>query len=52
MNSKSKDIQLQYQGYFHTPLLWENEPVFGLKQLEFSNTIETVFNKLHLKTYD
>ena len=46
MDSKSKDIQLQYQGYFHTPLLWKSEPLFGLKQLELSNCDETVFNEV------
>ncbi len=45
MNSKSKDIQLQYQGYFHTPLLWKKKRLFGLKQLELSNCVETVFNE-------
>jgi len=46
MNSKSKDIQLQYQGYFHTPLLWKNKHLFGLKQLELSSGAETVFNEV------
>ena len=36
MDYKSKNIQLQYQGYLNTPLLWENNEILGLKQLEFS----------------
>lgn len=31
--SNSKDIQLQYKGFLNTPLLWENDAIFGLKQL-------------------
>lgn len=34
MDLKSKSIQLQYQGYLNTPLLWENYSFFGLNQLE------------------
>ncbi len=34
MDLKSKNIQLQYQGYLNTPLLWENHSFFGLNQLE------------------
>ena len=34
MDYKSKNIQLQYQGYLNTPLLWENHSVLGLNQLE------------------
>ena len=40
----SKNIQAQYQGYLHTPILWKNS-VFGLKQLEFSTEKTTVFNE-------
>lgn len=32
----STSHQLQYQGYFHTPLLWENHTVLTLRQLVFS----------------
>lgn len=46
MDSKSKEIQLQYQGYFHTPLLWESESLFGLKQLELPNCVPTIFNEV------
>ena len=34
MDLNSKDIQLQYQGFLKTPLLWKGAIVFGLKQLE------------------
>lgn len=44
MDITSKNIQAQYHGYLHTPLLWENT-VFGLKQFEFSTERETVFNE-------
>ena len=41
MDLRSKNVQLQYQGYINTPLLWKNHAVLGLKQLELSkqNTI-------------
>jgi len=45
MDSNSKDIQLQYHGYFNTPQLWKGTAVFGLKQLELPNSDETVFNE-------
>ena len=45
MDLNSKDIQLQYQGFLNTPVLWKPDIVFGLKQFELS-TINTVpFNK-------
>jgi len=34
MDFKSKNIQLQYQGYLNTPLLWKNHAVLDLIQLE------------------
>jgi len=34
MNPTSKNIQLQYQGFLNTPLLWEKHAVFNLQQLE------------------
>ncbi len=40
MDYKSKNIQLQYQGYLNTPLLWKNYSVLGLKQLELSKQKE------------
>ncbi len=44
MDTASKNIQAQYQGYLRTPLLWKNN-VFGLKQFEFSTDIENIFNE-------
>ncbi|PHR72875.1 MAG: hypothetical protein COA67_04015 [Lutibacter sp.] len=44
MDTTSKNIQAQYQGYLHTPMLWKNS-MFGLKQFEFSTDKETVFNE-------
>jgi len=34
MNVTSKNIQLQYQGFLNTPMLWEQHPVYNLQQLE------------------
>ncbi len=33
MDLNTKDIQLQYEGFFNTSLLWKTETVFGLQQL-------------------
>ena len=43
MDLNSKDIQLQYEGFLNTPLLWKSEAVFGLKQFEISITKPTTF---------
>lgn len=39
-----KNIQLRYQGYKNTPLLWEGQAFEGLSQLEYSNNRTTIFN--------
>lgn len=31
---KDKEIQLQYEGYINTPLLWQHQDVYGLQQLD------------------
>jgi len=50
MNTKSKDIQNQFQGYKKTPLLWKDNTVFGLQQFEIPKKNTTVFNEqLHDK---
>ena len=36
MHHKTKETQLQYQGYANTPLLWNDREVYNLKQLEFT----------------
>ncbi|WP_194767476.1 DUF1853 family protein [Tamlana sp. I1] len=36
MHHKSTNIQLQYQGYLNTPLLWEGHDLLGLKQFSHS----------------
>jgi len=46
MNLKSKQKQLQYQGYLNTPLLWKTHKVFGIKQLESSKQSHLIFNEL------
>ena len=53
MDLNSKDIQLQYQGFINTPLLWKSDIIFGLKQFEISEENSTTFEgpvskKLHL----
>ena len=45
MNSKLKNLRLQYQGYLNTPLLWKNHVVFNLKQLELPKINTTNFNE-------
>tara|TARA_R110002050_G_scaffold233063_2_gene368767 strand:- start:35151 stop:35969 length:819 start_codon:yes stop_codon:yes gene_type:complete len=46
MNLKSKKIQLQYQGYLKTPLLWVKHEVLGLKQLDLNKQNNFVFNEV------
>ncbi|WNH12308.1 DUF1853 family protein [Thalassobellus suaedae] len=46
MDLKFKQIQLQYQGYLNTPLLWKTHEVFGLKQLELNKQDHLVFNEM------
>ena len=43
MDLNSKDIQLQYEGFLNTPLLWKSEAIFGLKQFEIPLTKPTIF---------
>lgn len=43
MDLNSKDIQLQYQGFLNTPLLWKSNFIFGLKQFEISPAKPTSF---------
>jgi hypothetical protein len=42
---KSKNIQLQYQGYLNTPLLWKSKDVLGLKQLALKPCKTNLFNE-------
>lgn len=44
MDSHSKNIQLQYEGYVNTPQLWKNNEVYQLQQFEFPPKNTTVFN--------
>ncbi len=46
MDYKSKNIQLQYQGYLNTPLLWKNHTVLGLEQLELPKQREHQLKEL------
>jgi len=43
MNPISNKIQLQYQGYLNTPLLWKDQPIFGLEQLQVPRLSITEF---------
>ncbi|MEL4308331.1 DUF1853 family protein [Joostella sp. CR20] len=45
MNTATKNIQLQFQGYSDTPLLWHGSNVYNLKQFEFSTDKTIVFNR-------
>ena len=42
----SKDIQLQYEGFLMTPLLWKNDAIFGLSQFKFINIETQQFNSI------
>jgi len=44
MDLNSKDIQLQYEGFLNTPLLWKYDSIFQLQQIEFPNKKSTKFN--------
>lgn len=44
MDLNSKDIQLQYEGFLNTPLLWKSDTVFGLKQFELATEKTQQFN--------
>lgn len=46
MDLKSKQIQLQYQGYLNTPLLWKEHSLLGLNQLELPEKHIGVFNEM------
>ncbi|AMC10564.1 hypothetical protein Lupro_04595 [Lutibacter profundi] len=43
MDLNSKEIQLQYEGFLQTPLLWESENVFNLEQLKLFKKKVSVF---------
>lgn len=45
MDLKSKSIQLQYQGYLNTPLLWKKDTVLGLCQFKLKETPTNPFNE-------
>lgn len=44
MKENSKDIQLQYEGFLKTPLLWKNNAIFELTQFEVSSNQTSQFN--------
>lgn len=44
MSENSKDIQLQYQGFLKTPLLWLNYATIQLEQFTTSQKKTTLFN--------
>ena len=43
MDLKTKDIQLQYEGFLNTPQLWENNEVFELQQFELPKLKTPIF---------
>ncbi len=46
MNLLAKKLQQRYQGYLATPVLWENDAVFGLNQLKLPDTPSHTLNKI------
>jgi len=44
MDLNTKDIQLQFQGFLKTPLLWKSEAIFELTQLEIPKEKHSKFN--------
>ena len=45
MDLNSRNIQLQYQGFVNTPLLWKSDIIFGLKQFKLQETDAVSFNE-------
>lgn len=45
MDTKSKQLQQQYQGYLQTPLLWKKQTIFGLHQLQIPKQKTSIFNR-------
>lgn len=46
MDKKSKNIQLQYQGYLNTSLLWKEHSILGIKQLDLPKLKEHRFRDI------
>lgn len=45
MDLNSKNIQLQFEGYLHTPQLWKNDAIFNLSQFEIPSQKTSIFNE-------
>lgn len=45
MDTKSRQLQQQYQGYLQTPLLWDKKSIFGLHQLQVPKQRTSIFNR-------
>lgn len=43
LDLNSKDLQLQYEGFLNTPLLWKNDTIFDLEQFEIQSNKTTTF---------
>lgn len=43
LDLNSKNIQLQFEGFYKTPSLWKNAEIFDLQQFHFKNTTTTTF---------
>ncbi len=50
MHLNTKEIQLQYEGFLNTPLLWENKEVYELQQFELSNLKTASFDSVLQKS--
>ena len=44
MDKKTKDLQLQYEGFLQTPFLWHGKGVFDFQQFEKNTSKTTIFN--------
>jgi hypothetical protein len=46
MITNTKEIQLQYEGFLNTPLLWQNETILGLHQFELETKKTITYSNL------
>jgi hypothetical protein len=51
MDKKSKDLQLQYEGFLQTPFLWNEKDVFDLQQFNNSTSKTHSFSTLIEKNF-
>lgn len=49
MHQKSKDIQLQYEGFIKTPCLWKSDAVYSLHQFDIEQNIRSFDKEIDTK---